>query len=447
MKLHFVNHASVVFEHAGTRLMTDPWHFGAAFNNGWDLIAESRFTAEQYAEIAYLWISHEHPDHFSPRVLLAIPESLRANITVLYRTTTDKKVVRFCANKGFAVRELDDDQRFELAPGFFATCRTVPLYDSWLLLESPSARVLNLNDAVVHTRRDLEALHRQLGRIDVLLTQFSYAAWRGNRSDTAMRQADAVKKLDIMRRQIRVLKPRYTVPFASFAFFSHEENDFTNDSINPPARAVAAIAEAGSTPVLLYPDDRWTVGEPHDNEPALTRWAADYATLPERARRANVPVELAALRTAADAYVERIHAANDRRVLALLRRNPILPALQPIDIQLWDLGCAVRFSFERGLEPIRERERGYDLRMSSDSLNFVFTQPWGIDSLTVNGRFHADAGGLRRLVTTFGVDLLNNAGIRLRPAFLLDFASIGFLLRVLIKKLWSMRARTREAEV
>jgi UDP-MurNAc hydroxylase len=441
MKLQFINHASVVFEHAGTRLMTDPWHYGPAFNNGWDLIAETPFTPEQYAEIDYLWISHEHPDHFSPRVLLDIPEALRPKITVLYKATTDKKVVHFCAKKGFGVRELADDERFELAPGFHVTCRSVPLYDSWLLLESPTARVLNLNDAVVHTSRDLQVLHRQLGRIDVLLTQFSYAAWRGNRSDMAMREADAARKLETLRRQVRILRPRFTIPFASFAFFSHEENDFTNDSVNPPGRAVEAIAEAGSTPILLYPDDRWTVGAAHDNGAALERWTADYASLPDRPRRENVPVELPALRAAAEAYIRRVREANDQRILWLLRRNPVLPALRPIDMQLWDLGIDVRFSFERGLEQITKRSADYDLQMSSDSLNFVFTQPWGIDSLTVNGRFHADPGGLRRLVTTFGADLLNNAGIRLNPGFLLDFASIGFLLRVLVKKLWSMRAR------
>ena len=64
--------------------------------------------------------------------------------------------------------------------------------------------------------------------------------------------------------------------------------------------------------------------------------------------------------------------------------------------------------------------RGYDLRMGSDSLAFVFRQGWGIDTLTVNGRFSADPEGLKRLVLTFGVDMLNNPGIALGPAFLLD---------------------------
>src|SRR5690606_2325055 len=125
------------------------------------------------------------------------------------------------------------------------------------------------------------------------------------------------------------------------------------------------------------------------------------------------------LQACAHRYIDRIHANNDRRVLALLRRNPLLPALQPIDIRLWDLELDVRFSFERGLERIDRRAGGYELKMGSDSLEFVFTQPWGIDSLTVNGRFEADAGGMKRLVTSLGVDLLNNAGIRLQPAFLL----------------------------
>jgi L-ascorbate metabolism protein UlaG (beta-lactamase superfamily) len=442
MKIELVNHASVIVEHEGTRVMTDPWHYGPAFNDGWDLIAATAFARERFSEIDYIWVSHEHPDHFSPRVLLDIPEAVRREITALYRVTKDKKVVRFCEKKGFAVRELEDDERVRLGPGFDATCRAVPLYDSWLMLEAAGARVLNLNDAVVHTARDLDKLAGELGPIDVLLTQFSFAAWRGNPQDRAMREADAERKLEILARQIQVLRPRFVIPFASFAFFCHTENFFTNDAANPPKRGVDTIVENGAQPVLLYPGDTWTVGEAHANASALERWATDYADLAARPRRTSDPVALADLTEAARVYIERIYAANDRRVLALLHANPVLPALRPIEIRLWDLDICVRFSFEHGLEVIGARDRSYDLRMASDSLNFILRQPWGIDTLTVNGRFYADRGGLKRLVTTFGVDLLNNAGIKLSPAFLVDFSSIGFLLRVLLKKLWSMRAQS-----
>jgi hypothetical protein len=69
-----------------------------------------------------------------------------------------------------------------------------------------------------------------------------------------------------------------------------------------------------------------------------------------------------------------------------------------------------------------------------------------VESRIEDGRFQADPEGLKRLVLTFGVDMLNNTGIRLGPAFLVDFASIGFLLRVLYRKLASLRARPVTAE-
>lgn len=128
MDIRFVNHASFVCEHAGVRLPCDPWLYGSAFNDGWDLIVESGFTVEQFADIDYIWFSHEHPDHFSPRVLLDIPKALRPEITVLYKQTSDQKVLEFCRKQGFAGRELHDRQRTDLGSGLTVTCSRVPLH-------------------------------------------------------------------------------------------------------------------------------------------------------------------------------------------------------------------------------------------------------------------------------------------------------------------------------
>jgi hypothetical protein len=440
MQLRFVNHASFVCEHAGVRLIADPWLYGTAFNDGWDLVCQSPIGAAELGDMNYIWYSHEHPDHFSPRVLQDVPSEKRGAVTVLYRKTTDGKVLAFCRKLGFQTRELEDGMTVELAGGLRVTSQSVPLFDSWLLIEAGGVRVLNLNDAVLQSPAELSRVAARTGRPDVLFTQFSYAAWRGNKGDTELRRADARKKLDIVRAQVRALAPRFTVPFASMSFFSHEENAFTSDSVNHPWEVLEPIAACGSTPVLLYPGDAWTVGEPHDNAPACERYRADYARLPERPLHHSASVPLEALTAAAHAYVQRIRAANSRWLLELLRWNPVLPTLRPLDVHLWDLGADVRFSFERGLEQIERRDPRYDLRMSSDSLAFVFRQQWGIDTLTVNGRFHADPEGLKRLVLTFGVDMLNNTGITLGPAFLLDFASIGFLLRILRRKLESLRS-------
>lgn len=443
MQIQFVNHASFVCEHNGVRLLCDPWLYGSAFNDGWDLIVESRFTADQFANVSYIWFSHEHPDHFSPRVLMDIPADLRPKITILYKQTSDQKVLKFCKKQGFATRELVDGERTDLGSGLTVTCRKVPLHDSWLVIEAGGQRIVNLNDAVIERPHELRALREELGEIDVLFTQFNYAAWRGNREDTAVRRADARKKLEIMQAQIRGLQAKFTVPFASFSFFSHEENFFTNDAANTPSVAVAAIEQTDSRAILMYPGDLWEVGNPHDNSSAIARYKQEYALIGERPLRKSASVPLETLTTQAKAYIERIQGANDRRMLTVLRKTPVLPLLGPIEIHLWDLDCNVRFSFENGLEPIAWRPAKYDLRMGSDSLQFLLKNAWGIDTLTVNGRFSADAAGLRQLIGTFGLDALNNTGIRLTPAFLLDSATIGFVFRIVARKLWSLRDNGR----
>lgn len=441
VELTFVNHASVLFEHEGTRLVTDPWWFGDAFNAGWQLLTPTEVPTEALGEVDYIWFSHEHPDHFSPRVLGSVPKDKRGGIEVLYQHTRDHKVLDFCGAKGFGTREFIDDTPTPLRGGFTMTCTGVPIYDAWMLLEVGGLKILNLNDAPVHSPRHLDKLAERFGPIDILLTQFGYAGWRGNEDDHGLRRADAERKLRMVERQVQHLRPKYTIPFASFAFYAHEENSFMNDELGDVATAAAAIERAGSTPVVMFPSDTWIPGTPHDNRPALERWAEVRKSVPSRPLAKAAPKTWDELTEAANKYCTRITEANDSRTLKLLRLNPILPALRPIELHLWDLDTDVRFSFEHGLERIAKRTQDYDLRMGSESLHFIFSHRWGADSVAVNARFRADAGGVKRLLTTFGVDQLNNVGIRVSPSFLLDFSSHAFLLKALGRKLWSLRAQ------
>jgi UDP-MurNAc hydroxylase len=446
MKITFVNHASFVCETGALRLLCDPWLSGSAFNGGWDLIAPTQFGVADFEQIDAIWLSHEHPDHFSPASLASVAEATRRKIVVFYKKTRDQRVVAFCRKLGYRTQELEAGDWVDWAGGVALCSRPVPLQDSWLAIRGPGAAILNLNDAVVHEPGALKRLRRELGPIDVLFTQFNYAAWRGNREDTALRRADARRKLQILEQQVAALEPRFTVPFASFSYFSHTENAFTNDAANHPRDAVDAVTRAGSIPVLLYPGDSWTVGAAHDNTASLARYTVDYTRIASAALRTSPSVPFAELQEAARGYIERVRTANDPRSLELAARLPGLGLLQPIEIELWDLGHSVRFSFERGLE-LSAAPSGYRLRLASDSLQFVFRHPWGIDTLTVNGRFTADARGLKRLIATFGVDALNNAGIRLSPALLGDYRTLAFLARVMGRKLWSLRRQRTSPQV
>ena len=48
-------------------LLTDPWYAGNVFNDGWSLLYENEIKEiiDTIENITHIWISHEHPDHFS----------------------------------------------------------------------------------------------------------------------------------------------------------------------------------------------------------------------------------------------------------------------------------------------------------------------------------------------------------------------------------------------
>ena len=92
----FINHASVKISNNETAILTDPWYEGNAFNKGWLLLYENndKEIIQTLSDIQYIWISHEHPDHFS---ILFFKKYLKlildCQITVIFQNTKDKRVI------------------------------------------------------------------------------------------------------------------------------------------------------------------------------------------------------------------------------------------------------------------------------------------------------------------------------------------------------------------
>ncbi len=71
MNVIFNNHASITIKTDDLNILTDPWFTGTAFNDGWNLIHENEESEEYFLkDINYIWISHEHPDHFQPKFFI-----------------------------------------------------------------------------------------------------------------------------------------------------------------------------------------------------------------------------------------------------------------------------------------------------------------------------------------------------------------------------------------
>src|SRR5579875_1602515 len=225
MRITLVNHACIRIETAAGAILSDPWLEASAFNYGWDLLIQTPLALDAVmAGVRFIWLSHEHPDHFAPRFFKAAAKHYAGRVTVLYRRTADHRVKRFCEEQGFVVRELDDGLSVALAGNLSAVCGRSDLYDSWLYLSDGDRSVLNVNDCPLTTRAELRALRTRAMEPDVLLAQFSYAAWECGGAAGQARAAAARRKLAMLSRLIRAVRPRYTVPFASLIYFSNEEN-------------------------------------------------------------------------------------------------------------------------------------------------------------------------------------------------------------------------------
>ena len=411
--IDWVNHASFVIRRGGVGLLCDPWLVGTAFDDGWALHSPTALAPDVLDAVTHIWVSHEHPDHFSPGSLKTIPEAQRPSIEVLYQPTKDRKVLEFCKHLGFATRELEAHTWTPLGSELSVWVAPWSSGDSILAVRTPETTVLNVNDAVVHHAPTLNLLRKHLdgAAVDVLLTQFSYANWEGNPEAVARRRAAAAAKLDALVAQTGAFSPRVVVPFASFVYFCHEENHYLNDEANRVDDAVAVIRERTSAePVVLYPGDRWVIGEAHDSTSALERYHADVdAALSATSFVTSARIELSGLEELAGSFIAKLTELNGARTLDAMRRLGLLK-----EAHLWisDLDLAVQFGLD-GLAAAPGRdEAACDLVLGSEALAFCFRHLYGGSTLNVNGRFREPAAGdparFRRYLQISG---LNNRGV------------------------------------
>jgi UDP-MurNAc hydroxylase len=413
-RLEWVNHASFVFEHDGVRLIADPWIEGRAFNDGWSLLSDTAFTYDDFRSVTHLWFSHEHPDHFSPPNIRSIPAEIRKTITVLFQHTLDHKVARFCESLGFArVIELRPHRWVELSPRVQVLCHPFPDDDSWIALATDRGTVLNINDCVVDNVAKARAIRKLVGPVRVLMTQFSYAQWPGNPDDIEAQRSEAWEKLHRIRIQAGVFEPEFIIPFASFMWFCHEENFLLNNEMSGVERAAHFIDyNLQGRPVVLYPGDRWEVGQQHDWRPAARRYQRDWqgrmAGGPIVRSRPVAPDELEA---AFAAFLRRLHVKNN----PLLRYIPV-PATS---VTLLDLeGSTYRLTL-RGMTRIPEPHGGADLATNAENLMYCLRFDWGSNTLHANGRFISPRrSGHERFFRFFRVADDNNHGETVGPVWL-----------------------------
>lgn len=434
MEIQFLNHASVKIKTGDAVILTDPWLKGASFNEGWDLLVRSPdVESAALEEITHIWISHEHPDHFSVPFFLSFPQELKSRVEILFQDTKDKRVAGFLRKQGFSVRELKNHKPHRIGQTELCVGKSA-FYDSYLYLKDGETSLLNLNDCPIADSSTLKRIRSRFGAPTVLLTQFSYAAWKGGKENKPFRELLARRKLSTIRRQAECLGPRYLIPFASFVYFSNEENFYMNDSINTIDTVFEELSDLKAQLITLEPKQRWTVGAAHDNEKPRSFWRERYSQVESMPRRApGDSADGAVLQEAFAAYKARVLKKNNAFLIRLARRVPGLGAFQPINVRLRDLagghGETWRLDFDAGLN--RVSDEPHDVEMHSSSLLFIFKNEFGYDTLTVNARFEATPDGFSKMTKFLAIGSLNAMGLSLSFGILLHLSAVWRLLTLL----------------
>ena len=409
VKIEWANHASYITEVDGVRIITDPWLDGRVFNESWSLLSPTSEKHINLDNIDFIWFSHEHPDHFFPPFLKRIPAANRAKITVLYHETIDKKVKTYCENAGFKkVIEMKAWDKVKITENVSLICATVVNdRDSWLVLKYKDFTLVNLNDCVIRTHEELAPIRKVAGdKIDILLTQFSYAAFAGNRGDEIEMRKSAQDSINKMTMQIEYLQPKYVIPFASYVWFCHRDNFYLNACANRLEDVYRLISEHLKTPcTVLYNGETWEYGAPHDSMASMHKYQIDGEKVNES--NVTIPAEInpAMLKTACDAFVKRALELNNKKKLL---------TYAPLSVYVTDLQKSFALSYKAGLQEINKHEDSCDVAMCSQSLKYCLDFLWGFETITIAGTYQKPKGGnFQNYLEYEWISNLNNTGKRM----------------------------------
>ena len=341
MKIHFVGHACIVAECADTSILMDPWLFGKIFNDSWSLLPEPKFDPAMLDKVDYIWLSHEHPDHCHFPTLDSFPAAFKARVTVLFQDRDYAKVFGALRKLGY--------QRFKRLPHRVVVplsdkpdatkvyCYHAGLMDSALAVLGQWQVIFNANDARISVG-ECKGILADIGHVDVLLNQFSLAAYAGFEPHEKYLPQRAKQILENVSSVHRALDAKVTIPFASFIYFSSLDNKYVNNFVNSARDASGYLKGMASTRRYFIRETAYEVGAEHDSSHAL----AQFDQLPGVDERTYDPIESKTMAEIVAAYDNLAAQMRDKYSMLLLRM------LHRVTIRIPDLDKTVAFRLASG---------------------------------------------------------------------------------------------------
>lgn len=295
MDVTYVGHAAIHVRGAdGTTILMDPWLVDPSYCNSWFHYPPLVHGVADLTPVDYVYVSHEHPDHFCAATLSQLPKDQRILLPDFASGTLRERFERL-GMTNFVVMPFGES--LALGPDTRITCFRSDLVweDSAVVVESDGTTLFNMNDCKLGAGllADVGARYTP----DIVFVPFSGAIHFPTCYDYSREERAAIcarrrrKHLDGFVERVKLLRAQRAVPFAgNFALLAEEQlwmNEQSQNNLNTPDEAIAHLAAHAPEVegLQMNPGDRWSRrGGLVRRAPApdFTRKAEQIAALAER---------------------------------------------------------------------------------------------------------------------------------------------------------------------
>ncbi len=439
MKIEFINHSSLIINIGKEKILCDPWYKGSAFANGWRLLYDEKIDINKL-DFDILWISHEHPDHFSIPTL----KSLKQKKPVLYQKTKDKKIKRFLNLQGHKVTEMENDKKLQIGPAKIS-CIVTEGYDSCLLVEEGNFKFLNINDSQLDKDEEIKKISHHTP-IDLISIQFHYANWAGNKGDDLIPE---FKRKNVVERIIKIAdicKTTDVILFASFVYYAHEENFYWNRSFSHFQQTLDDLENKGLNVILMKPGQKIEVKKSKtfnlaskNNKESLLFWKDQYQRI--EIKEFTKGYELETIKKLYFEHFKKIESRNNIEKLreSFLRNFRLKVFIKDLNIEVI-LGLFEKFFEKKDAENIKIS----DVSMSSEALVMLLKNDFALGSITISSRIQFDYDNVYKFYFFFLIPYRNNLGIFLKNSINKELKFDSFKTNGVMKPIFNFNQKAKE---
>jgi hypothetical protein len=232
LELRTLGHACAVLYRDGEDplLATDPWLIGSVYWRSWWLQNyPSAGEIDWIGRSACIYLTHEHPDHFHMPTI----RRLGRGPIYLFPALAERGYLDHMTQREFRTEIVPPLRWSAIADGI--SILSIPVWndDSLLLVDTPTALILNLNDAkpLPPVLGAIRRLADQIAKPRVLLCSYSPASLVNSFIDESgiVSLKPTRHYVDYVCRLCNALRVDFYLPFASQAVFNRSDSCWAND--------------------------------------------------------------------------------------------------------------------------------------------------------------------------------------------------------------------------